>query len=93
MMIQGTLAGLFLVLAFYAYRSAKRRGIWSWSKFFIGVISIVAFPLLLIVPLSFPRFSQWAGNHPGIATTAILIVILGFVGVLAFLLRKRTTKT
>jgi protein-S-isoprenylcysteine O-methyltransferase Ste14 len=93
MMIQRILAVLFLVLAFNAYRTANRRGIWSWSKFFIVVISIVAFPLLLIVPLSHPRLSQWAGNHPGIATAAILIVIFAFVGVLAYLLRKKPTKT
>jgi multisubunit Na+/H+ antiporter MnhB subunit len=92
-MIQGTLVVLFLVLAFDAYRTAKRRGIWSWPKFFIVVISLAAFPSLLIVPLSHPRFSQWAGNHPGIATTAILIVILAFVGVLACLVRTKPTKT
>ena len=92
-MIQGILAVLFLGLAFNAYRTAKQRGIWSWAKFFIGVISIVAFPLLLIVPLSQPRLSQWAGNRPGIATTAILMVIFAFVGLLAYLLRKKPTKT
>jgi drug/metabolite transporter (DMT)-like permease len=92
-MTQGILAVLCLLLAFNAYRTAKRSGMWSWSQFFIGVISIVAFPLLLIVPLSHPQLSQWAGNHPGIATTAILTVIFAFVVVLAYLLRKKPTKT
>jgi hypothetical protein len=93
MMFQRILAVLFLVLAFTAYRTAKRGGIWSWPEFFIVVVSIVAFPLLLIVPLSLPRLSQWAGNHPGIAATAILMVIFAFMAVLAYLLRKKPTKT
>jgi len=42
-MIQWILAVLLLMLAFNAYRTAKRCGIWSWSKFFIVVISIVTF--------------------------------------------------
>jgi drug/metabolite transporter (DMT)-like permease len=92
-MSQGILAVLCLALAFTAYCTAKRRGIWSWSKFFIVVISIAAFPLLLIAALSHPRFSRWAGNHPGIVTTAILIVTITFVGALAYLLRKKPTKT
>ena len=64
-MIQGISAVLCLVLAFNAYRLAKRRGIWSWSKCFILVIAIVVFPFLLIVPLSHPRLSAVGRGSSG----------------------------
>ncbi len=40
-----------LLIAYNTYQSAKRSGQWSWKEFVIVIVALVAFPIVVVVPL------------------------------------------
>jgi len=63
----------FLVIAYNSYQTAKRSGQWNWREFFIVVVALIAFPLVVVVPLF---HLQWTTDNPALATLIAEVVIM-----------------
>ncbi len=79
-----------LLIAYNTYQSAKRSGQWSWKEFVVVIVALVAFPIVVVVPL----FNMpWTTKSPALATLIAEVVIFLGVCVLAYALRKFFPKT
>jgi len=74
-----------LVVAFNAYYAAKRAGTWSWPQFFVIVAALVVIPILIVLSLMHVR---WLQDKPGLFTLVYTSLIILFVCVLAYALKK-----
>jgi uncharacterized membrane protein YoaK (UPF0700 family) len=75
----------FLAVALNTYYSAKRQGRWSWPQFFVVVASLVAVPILIVVPL---MSAPWLQDKPVLATLIATSLIMLFVCALAYALKR-----
>jgi hypothetical protein len=49
---------LVLLMAFVRYQNAKRKGLWSWSKFFLTIGFLLAVSALVSAPLMLMNMSS-----------------------------------
>jgi hypothetical protein len=75
----------FLAIAFNTYYAAKRSGRWSWPQFFVVVAALIVVPITIVVPL---MHLHWLDDKPGVFTLIATGLIILFVCVLAFVLKK-----
>ncbi len=75
----------FAAVAVNAYYTAKRQGRWSWPQFLVVVASLVTCPVLIVwLVMNFPGLQ----HRPGVTTLISVTLILLFVCVLAYVLKK-----
>ena len=75
----------FVALAVNTYYAAKRAGRWSWLQFFAVVAALVVVPILIIQPL---MDVPWLQDKPGLFTLISTSLIILFVCILAYALKK-----
>jgi len=75
----------FIALAVNTYYVAKRQGRWSWLQFCVVVVSLVAIPVLILVPL---MHLGWLQDKPPLFTLIYTSLILLCVCALAYCLNR-----
>jgi hypothetical protein len=83
-MIELVICVFVLLIAFNSYRVAKRQGQWSWLKFLIAIVALLALPLVIVPLLTMP----WLKDNPGLATLIVVGLIFLFMGALVYFMRK-----
>jgi hypothetical protein len=87
-MIELVICVFVLLIAFNSYRVAKRQGQWSWLKFLIAIVALLALPLVIVPLLTMP----WLKDNPGLATLIVVGLIFLFMGALVYFMRKFPSK-
>ena len=78
-----------LVLAYLAYRRAKRSGMWDWKMFFQVVGAILAFGVVFVGGLVYTKLPK---AHPAVFFALFFVGLALFAAGLVVLSRRMTTE-